>query len=390
MMERGVTGMERQSGFGAGRATVFPVRGGGLRLLRGNGGSVLLTLIIAIVILAALSAALLPTLSSTQMGQVSASGAMRAYYLAEAGGRYTIPRLEELTFGTHAFKFSDGGSFFEIDKITPGLFTSTGVVSEGGGLEARVTLTYRLGSRFDHALFGDTNVDTGNNVLIDSYSSSGETTDGEHGDVGTNGGNLDGLSATTVVHGELVVQADKDVTPEALPSGAASWENKTDELHMANSAQTVALGEGEYYTDDIYLTNNSTLTITGDVILYVAGTTTALPVSTLNISAGASLIIYAGEDVDFSLLTILTPDAIPSQFLVYGLADCQSVKWGSVYGAIYAPAADISVVNNAIIYGAVIGKTVTLGNRVVIHYDEDLQGIGGGDSSHVAQYFTPN
>ncbi len=382
--------MERQSGFGTGRATVLSVRGGALSPVRGNGGSVLLTLIIAIVILAALSAALLPTLSSTQMGQVSASGAMRAYYLAEAGGRYTIPRLEELDFGAHAFKFSDGGSFFEIDKITAGLFTSTGVVSEGGGLEARVTLTYRLGSRFDHALFGDSSVETGNTVLIDSYSSSGEATDGEGGDVGTNGDALDDISGSTEVHGNLVVQADKDMTPEGLPSGAASWEDKTAELHMANPAQAVTLGEGEYYTADIYLTNNSTVTITGDVVLYVAGTTVAQPTSTLNISAGASLIIYAGGDLDLSENIILTPDAIPSHFLVYGLAGCQSVGWGSTYGAVYAPAADITVPNSAVIYGSLIGETVTLGNGVDMHYDEDLQGIGGGDSSHVAQYFTPN
>jgi len=389
-MGRGVTGMERQSGFAAARATVLPVRGGALSCARGNGGSVLLTLIIAIVILAALSAALLPTLSSTQMGQVSASGAMRAYYLAEAGGRYTIPRLEDLDFGTHAFKFSDGGSFFEIDKITPGLFTSTGVVSEGGGLEARVTLTYRLGSRFDHALFGDTNVETGNNVLIDSYSSSGETTDGEQADVGTNGDTLGDLSASTEVHGTLVVQADKDMTPEGLPAGAASWEDKTAELNMSSGSQTVALGEGEYYADALYITNDSTVTVTGDVILYVAGTTGAQPNGTLNISAGASLIIYAGGDLDLSENIILTPDAIPSRFLVYGLAGCGSVGWGSTYGAVYAPAADITVPNSAVIYGSVIGETVTLGNGVFIHYDEDLQGIGGGDSSHVAQYFTPN
>ncbi|MBW2674910.1 MAG: hypothetical protein JRD89_16105 [Deltaproteobacteria bacterium] len=358
--------------------------------LRGSAGSVLLVLIVTMVVLAALTAAILPARFTSEMGQVSATQAMKAYYLAEAGGRYTIARLQDLSSGAHTFKFDDGYAFFEINKITNGLFTSTGVVAEGRTLEARVTLTYRLGSRFDHALFGDDGVATGSSVVIDSYSSSAEPTDGEHGDVGTNADNLDGMDAGTELHGELEVLADRDVTPEGLPSGAASWEDKTAELDMSSNNQTVNLGAGEYYTAAVDLTNGSTVNISGDVVLYVEGTTGASPNATLNISAGASLTIYAGGDLNLSGNFILTPDQIPAHFLIYGLAGCQDIEWGSTCGAIYAPAADILLINNAVAYGALIGKTVTLQNDVEVHYDEDLQGIGSGDSTRVAQYFTPN
>jgi len=80
--------------------------------IRNQRGSVLLVLIITMVVLAALTAAILPTRFTSEMGQISASGAMKAYYLAEAGGRYTIPRLQALSSGAHSFKFSDGSPFF--------------------------------------------------------------------------------------------------------------------------------------------------------------------------------------------------------------------------------------------------------------------------------------
>ncbi len=360
--------------------------------IRNQRGSVLLVLIITMVVLAALTAAILPTRFTSEMGQISASGAMKAYYLAEAGGRYTIPRLQALSSGAHSFKFSDGSPFFEIEKISNTLFTSTGVVAEGGIVEARVAISYRLGSRFDYALFGGDGVTTGSSVVIDSYSSSAEPTDGEHGDVGTNADNLDGMTAGTEVHGELEVLADRDMTPEALPSGYESWEDKTAELGIGNmpNGTPVDLPEGDYRTDSIAITNGSTITIKGAVRIYVAGTTEAKSNATLNISAGASLTIYAGGDLNLSDYFLVTPDQIPAHFLIYGLAGCQDIEWGDACGAIYAPAADILVINNAVAYGALIGKTVTLQNDVEVHYDEDLQGIGGGDSSHVAQYFTPN
>lgn len=361
-------------------------------VLRGSAGSVLLVLIITMVILAVLSAALLPTLFTTEMGQVSATQAMKAYYLAEAGGRYTLPRLQDIAIGTHTVKFSDGSTFFQIEKISNAEFTSTGVLNEGLDLEARVAITYRSERMFDYGIFGGDGVTIGNSGLVDSYSSSGSSTDGENGNVGTNSDNLAGISGSAVLHGDRDVSVGKSMTPEDLPAGAVSWTDKTSELVMLSNGQTVNLGAGEYSADAIDISNNSTVNITGDVVIYVEGTTTASNNSTLSINSGASLTIYAGGDIDLSNNSTNNVDNTPSSFIIYGLAGCDSIDLSNnsdTYAAIYAPNADIDAGNNADFYGALVGATITVGNNARVHYDEDLQDIDS-DSTVFEQCFTEN
>lgn len=364
--------------------------GGAYPLLWGSAGSVLLVLIVTMVILAALTAALLPILFTTEVGQVSASQAMKAYYLAEAGGRYTLPRLQDITVGTHVFKFGDGSTtFFEIEKISNTHFTSTGVVDEGGDLEARVTITYQSERMFDYAVFGGDWVTIGNNGLVDSYSSSGDPTDGENGNVGTNGGTIT-VGINTDIHGEQELLVGKGMTPEDLPADWMSWTNKTWELNMFFPFQTVTLGTGEYYTTALNISVLSTVNITGDVVLYVQGTTSAWSNSTLNISSGASLTIYAGGSMYLANNNLVNPDQIPAHFTIYGLAGCGNITlYGNsdIHTAIYAPTADIYVWNNATVYGSLVGETVTTGTGVQIHYDEDLQNIDS-DNADFEQYFT--
>ncbi len=351
------------------------------RYLWDQRGSVLMVLIVTMIILAILTAALLPTLFTTEMEQISASGAMKAHYLAEGGGRYALSRLEEITQGTHhTFKFSDGNTFFEIEKISGTEFTSTAIVSAGTNLEARVRLTYTLsGGLFDYGIFGGDGVIVGNNATVE-------------GDVGTNDDNLDGISGSANVTGERDWSAERDMAPEELPAGAASWTDKTSELDMSSNNRTVNLGTGEYYSAAIDISNNSTVNITGAVVIYVEGTTTASNNSTININSGASLTIYAGGSINLSNNSLAAPDQVAADFIIYGLAACQNIilsNNSTTYAAIYAPAANITVGNNGIVHGSLIGETITAGNNAEIYYDDGIQGIGA-DNTTVEEYFTEN
>ena len=365
----------------------------GTVLARGQEGSVLMVLIITMIILSVLAAALLPTLFTTQMGQVSASGAMRAYYLAEAGGRYTLPRLAGISVGTHTFKFTDGSTFFEIEKISATQFTSTGVVSEGTSLESRVTLTYNLsGSLLDYGIFSDGNLSLGNNVIVNSYSSSGQSTDGQNGDVGTNGDTIT-LGSNAHVYGNQDLSVGRDMEPEGLPAGAASWTDKTSELDTSNN-ETVNISAGSYYTSAIDIANNSVINITGDVVIYVAGTMTAPNNGRINIASGGSLTIYAAGDMSFANNFIGNSSEVPASLIIYGITGCDTISLGNNFNAravVYAPTADITLGTNGIIYGALVGETVAVPNNGHIHYDEDLRNLdfGGGDGT-VEQYFTAN
>ena len=171
--------------------------------IRDQGGSILLALIITMVILSVLAAALLPTLFTSQMGQVSAGGAMKAYYLAEAGGRYILPRLNVFTSGEYTFKFSGGDTFFIINKISATEFTSTGVVFEGTDLESRVAITYKLsGGLFDYGVFGGEEVTFRGLVSV-------------NGKIGTNGSSIN----TNIFNDPGEILVGKDMTPKSLPSG---------------------------------------------------------------------------------------------------------------------------------------------------------------------------
>jgi len=43
---------------------------------------------------------------------------------------------------------------------------------------------------------------------------------------------------------------------------------------------------------------------------------------------------------------------------------------------LYGPLAEITIVNNAEVYGAMVGKTFTLNNNQKMHYDEALKKPG--------------
>lgn len=353
-----------------------------------------MVLIITMIILSVLAATILPTLFTTEMGQVSASGAMRAYYLAEAGGRYALPRLGTIAVGTHTFKFSGGDTFFKIEKLSGAQFTSTGVVSEGTGLESRVTITYNVsGSLFDYGLFSDGGLTFTDNSIVDSYSSSGQPTDGENGNVGTNGDTITVVGSNVHIHGDQELSVGKDMTPEPLPAGASSWTDITSQVNMSGN-ETGTLSGGEYSATSIDISNNAVLTITGDVVMYVTGITELSDNARVNIAAGASLTIYAAGDIAFSVNAIGNSSEVPADFIIYGIAGCDNISLinnTNLHAAIYAPGAEVAIRDNAIVYGAIAGDTITMHNNARIHYDEDLQGVGGGGSgSGVEQYFTEN
>lgn len=363
--------------------------------VRDQKGSVLLALIITLIILSVLAAAILPTLFTVEMGQVSASGAMRAHYLAEAGGRYVLPRLESIAPGIHTFKFSGGETFFQIKKLSDTEFTSTGIVHEGTSLESRVTLTYTItgGGYFDYGVFGDGPLTFENDSLVDSYSSSGQTTDGQNGDVGTNGDTIT-VASGAHIYGEQEFLVGRDMGPETFPDGADSMANRFRGLLLLwlwLPGMELDLGGGEYYVDTLYLSNNAILNITGDAVIYVGGPTTVANNGRITISSGASLTIYSAGNMSFASNFIGNPSQPPGSCIIYGTSQCDSIGLGNdcnTHMAIYAPTANITVGNNAVVYGALVGDTVTVQNNGQIHYDEDLLGVGsGGDGFGVEQYF---
>lgn len=364
----------------------------------GQSGNLLIVIIVLFTVVAVLGAALVALYSRSVTSQVTAGQTIRTQYLAEAGGRYGLSRIRTLPTGPSVFKFGNGNTFFTVDKTSNTDFTVTGVIGEGNWAETKVRIQYILASPFDFGLFGGDSLAIDNNAHLDSYKSSGGVYDPDahnaNGHIGTNNTADAGLQidAGAVIEGNVMSEVGKDMIPPLLPSGAATWEDKTALLHFSSNNDTRTLDTGRYRTSDITITNNSTLTITGDVTIYVEGDINAFNESILNITSGASLTIYAGGNVDLANNSVVNgaSPSIPADFLLCGLEDCHSVQLSNdsdTHCAVFAPRASIYTGNNADVYGSLVGRQITVRQDAAVHYDEDLAGLNAGSICTVRQVF---
>jgi hypothetical protein len=134
------------------------------------------------------------------------------------------------------------------------------------------------------------------------------------------------------------------------------------------------LGEGTISSDGKYagidLGNSKTLTVNGDVTLYITGDVKLGNNAQIVVSEGSSLTLYIDGTIDDKNSSrIRSASADPSiaacAIKILGTPSCTSLdikSSGDIYGAIYAPQADVIVRNSAAIYGAVIGKSFEMKN----------------------------
>ncbi len=136
-----------------------------------------------------------------------------------------------------------------------------------------------------------------------------------------------------------------------------------------NSTRT--LSSGTYWFSSISVTGNGKINVTGPVKIYVTG----------SIDVGGNGIVNS------------TAGALPKNVLIYGTVDPNNAANettsvsvhgnGNFYGAIYAPAAGITVDGtHGTVFGALTGKTVTMNNGK-LHWDEDLLDLGATTSTVV-------
>jgi hypothetical protein len=206
---------------------------------------------------------------------------------------------------------------------------------------------------------------------------SGTVTMGPNGSVGPTF--TSGERATTVAAGVAAgwIRSDfnVDVPDPTPPSGASSWPAPAIGASINNSG---TISTGDFKVSDISLAGNKALTISGNVKLYVTGSTGISGNATVVVLPGASLTVYAAGSISISGNGVQNDATYAVKNIWYGLSTCTSVSVsgnGSFTGAIYAPEADLSVSGNGNLYGAVVAKSVTLGGNANFHYDEALKGF---------------
>jgi len=162
---------------------------------------------------------------------------------------------------------------------------------------------------------------------------------------------------------------------DSLPSGGT-----------INNDTTIS-SSGKY--SSINLGNGEKVIISGDVTLYITGDMTLGNSAELQIEEDSSLTLYLGgnfEGKNSSIVNNLTRD--PQKLKIYGLDSCESMRFKNstdLYGAIYAPNADVVMDNSATVYGAVVAKNFYMKNSGTFNYDASLREASLNDE---VVYFT--
>jgi Tfp pilus assembly protein PilX len=306
------------------------------------------------------------------------------------------------------------------------LMTSTGSYpsrSASNKVTRRVQTAVAGNSLFSYAAFAQNSVSLSNNSTTDSYNSNlgnyGVGNKGTNGSVGTNGSTAGtiALSNNAKINGNASTGASGTVTlgSNASVSGttthasnvtlsvinapaAVSAVTTNPDNSLASSTKSVGnngsatLTAGNWKYSAVSLSNNATLTISGDVNLYLTGGSSLSTGNNvvINVSAGSSLILYADGVVSLgNNSTLNNVSRTPSKFVLYsaytGANGVSMSNNGALYGAIFAPRTDVAISNNGDTYGSVVGKTISVSNNGNVHYDEALtsiQGSGGYTTSN--------
>jgi len=282
---------------------------------------------------------------------------------------------------------------------------STGI---SGQAQRTVSCTLQLRGPFEAAIFTKNGMELKNSAIVDWFN---YTEDDKTMQIGTNSTTAGSviLRNSATVYGDVVVGMGGDpgvvindygatvtgdtsalteryvmqpvTVPEwleSLPSSGAI-PNDTNDTTITTSARYSSIDLG----------NSETVTISGDITLYITGDIILGNSAELGIENDASLILYLGGDFEGKNSSTVNNETQDAQKLkIYGLDSCETIRFknsSDLYGAIYAPNADVVMDNSADIYGSVVSKSFEQRNSATFNYDVLLRDVSINDE---ALYFT--
>ncbi|MFB0552656.1 MAG: collagen-binding domain-containing protein [Phycisphaerae bacterium] len=270
-------------------------------------------------------------------------------------------------------------------------------IGRAGQAQRTVSATLRLKGLFDNAIFVEETItmsqnnqvlgynsatgETGLKVQIGTHSTApesiifgsgtiaGDVVVGVGGDPETvlkSGGTIKGITYALSEEYELPT-----ITPPTLPDMGTIDVLSTTVLSPADSGR---------YTSITSL-NGEILEISGgDVVLHVTGNINMDNFSEIRINDGSSLILYV--DGNFTCINgagINNPSGNCADFTLYATGTEPQVfelkNNSDVFGAVYAPNADIILKNNAVLHGSVTAKSFAIKNNGIFYYDAALSDV---------------
>ena len=144
--------------------------------------------------------------------------------------------------------------------------------------------------------------------------------------------------------------------PDSLSGVNYTYNNGLKSLTLGASG-SVTLGSGVYYFSSI----------------------TAGQLSQINITAGASVVIYVTGDIVRGQGSTMNAGGIPSNMMIFSSGSRLQFDQGNTFvGTFYGPNAHIQYDQTTQVFGSLVGNTIQLDQGACLHYDRDLAKIKHG------------
>jgi hypothetical protein len=270
-------------------------------------------------------------------------------------------------------------------------------VGKADQVQRTVSATLRLKGLFDSAIFVEEAIVMNNNNQIVGYNSATGETDLKV-QIGTNSiesGSI--IFGSGTIEGDVVVGIGGD--PETVVQSGGTITGVTyalseeyelptikpptlPDMGTIDVLSTTVLNPAESgrYTSITSLHGEILEISGGDVVLHITGNINMDNFSEIRINDGSSLTLYVDGNITcINGAGINNPSGNCSDFTLYGTGTEPQVfelkNNSDVFGAIYAPNADIILKNNAVLHGSVTAKNFTIKNNGIFYYDVALSDV---------------
>jgi hypothetical protein len=373
-------------------------------------GSAIPLAVVALLILLAMGTGLLSLGLNSRIFSIRTTSGISARCAADAGLTMALFRMNE-KLPTLSW---DGSTLPQaIDANLPNCdatysYTITGDLAGGyiiksvgkaDQVQRTVSATLRLKGLFENAIFVEQSITMNNNNQILGYNSDTGETDLKV-QIGTNSTETGSIIfGSGTIEGDVVVGIGGD--PETVVQSGGTITGVTYALSEEYELPTIkpptltdmgtidvlsttvlSPADSGRYTS-ITLLNGEILEISGgDVVLHITGDINMDNFSEIRINDGSSLTLYLDGNITcINGAGINNPSGNCSDFTLYGTGtgtepQVFELKNNSdVFGAIYAPNANIILKNNAVLHGSVTAKNFTIKNNGIFYYDAALSDV---------------
>ncbi len=333
----------------------------------------------------------------------------QAFYIAEAGAKHAIAKLDENNSwraGFSAVTFGSGQYRVRVVDSTaiPAIADTMLVLSRGetGTCASiiEVTAVPDYINPFTFAMFADKGITFDQSTCTDSWDSdsgSYATTQLDSmGSVGSNGTVTSGknvtfggdisvatpggitLGADNTINGDTTSTADS-VFLDIVPPEEYAWAKANSDAPGGIS------GDFNYNNGTKALTTSQSGSVELQSGVYFFSSITLGKESNITLAPGASVVIYITGDIHFMQYSGINGGGVPSNLIIYSQGGMQFDQGNKFYGTFYGPKGHIQYDQTTEVYGALVGSTIKLDQGACFHYDRALGKVRRRCQSGVTQ-----